>query len=99
MITYVELITAFVGQESTSNTGQSATPTNVISDNGQLLFEDHFNTFNESLWAREIKMPLSPVGMPSLSFHHRAAKSATIKYLRINLIMHISSGSPKGSAR
>ncbi|XP_032680368.1 beta-1,3-glucan-binding protein-like [Odontomachus brunneus] len=50
----------FVGQESTPNTEQSATSTNVISAGGQLLFEDHFDTLNESLWNREIKMPLSP---------------------------------------
>lgn len=65
MTTYVKLITTFAGQGSTPNTEQ--TSANVISTGAQLLFEDDFDTFNESLWAREIKMPLSPVSILSLS--------------------------------
>lgn len=43
---------------STPNTEQASA--NVIPTGAQLLLEDNFDTFNESLWAREIKMPLSP---------------------------------------
>lgn len=35
---------------------------------GRLLLEDNFNSFNESLWKREIKMPLAPVSTPRSSF-------------------------------
>jgi hypothetical protein len=33
---------------------------------GQLMLEDNFSFFNTSLWKREIKMPLDPVGILSL---------------------------------
>ncbi|EFN85450.1 beta-1,3-glucan-binding protein [Harpegnathos saltator] len=46
-------------QESMSNI-ESHLAANQMSTDGQLIFEDNFDTFNESLWSRELKMPLSP---------------------------------------
>lgn len=30
-------------------------------ENGKLIFSEDFNNLNESLWSRDIKMPLGPV--------------------------------------
>jgi len=45
------------------NSAESSISRNEIPIVGQLLFEDNFNVFNASLWERDIKMPLSPVGI------------------------------------
>jgi len=45
------------------NSAESTTSTNEIPITGQLLFEDNFSIFNTSLWKRDIKIPLSPVGI------------------------------------
>lgn len=47
-------------QETTerSTTSRYETPTT-----SRLLLEDNFDSFNESLWKREIKMPLRPVSI------------------------------------
>ncbi|XP_071630436.1 beta-1,3-glucan-binding protein [Temnothorax longispinosus] len=42
-------------QETTQNSSRYETPAE-----GRLLLEDNFDSFNESLWKREIKMPLDP---------------------------------------
>ncbi|XP_029678769.1 beta-1,3-glucan-binding protein-like isoform X3 [Formica exsecta] len=47
-----------------SSTSRNETPKSSTSRNetptGRLLLEDNFNSFNASLWKREIKMPLKP---------------------------------------
>jgi len=45
------------------NVAESSTSRNEIPITGQLLLEDNFNIFNTSLWERDIKIPLSPVGI------------------------------------
>ncbi|XP_046818093.1 beta-1,3-glucan-binding protein-like isoform X1 [Vespa crabro] len=49
---------------SKSNLEKSTTPASVIvssnTEKGQLIFSEDFNNLNESLWSRDIKMPLGP---------------------------------------
>lgn len=51
------------------------------STKGRLLLEDNFNSFNASLWKREIKMPLEPVSILSLLFTTVLLKYSVIKFI------------------
>ncbi|XP_014468635.1 PREDICTED: beta-1,3-glucan-binding protein-like isoform X2 [Dinoponera quadriceps] len=73
----------FVSQESTSNAELGVE--NEISAGGQLLFEDDFDTLNESLWAREIKMPLSPDY--EFSVYHNENHQMLVRNVRGQLLL------------
>lgn len=88
-ITYVELIIAATDETiSNQHVTQSTTSRNDIPTAAQLLLEDNFNFLNMSLWKRDIKMPLSPVGILRMITNahlciYLTYKMYIIKYIRI----------------
>lgn len=64
----LELITVENQEITWSSTSRYEIPT--IGTTGRLLLEENFDSFNASLWKREIKMPLVPVSIQRLFQNH-----------------------------